>query len=138
MILARCSAAHTARKLGRVRKRLSTVALPFDMATGRKKPASPARGRQGERGLTGETGPQGPTGPPGPPMSRTDVLAVVEDQFYEIRKRLDGQLARIAELQAQMEAQHQELQAQHKETALLREQVELVHRLLKKLVGEDS
>jgi hypothetical protein len=64
-------------------------------------------------------------------MSRTDVLAVVEDEFYEIRKRLDVQLVRIAELQAQIDAQH-------KETALLREQVELVHALLKKLVAPDA
>ena len=64
-------------------------------------------------------------------MQRADVLAVVEDQFYEIRQRLDVQLARIGELQAQ-------IVEQHTETSRLREQVALVHGLLKKLVAQDS
>ena len=64
-------------------------------------------------------------------MARADILAVVEDQFYEIRKRLDVQLVRTAELQAQIDAQH-------KEMAGLREQVDLVHDLLKKLTAQDS
>jgi hypothetical protein len=64
-------------------------------------------------------------------MSRVDILAVVEDQFYEIRKRLDVQLARTGELQAQIDAQHREM-------AGLREQVDLVHALLKKITTPDS
>ena len=64
-------------------------------------------------------------------MARADILAVVEDQFYEIRKRLDVQLVRTGELQAQIDAHRAE-------TALLREQVDLVHDLMKKLTAQDS
>ena len=85
-----------------------------------------ARGPQGE---TGKTGPPGPVGPPGPKMSRADVIAVVEDQFYEVRKRLDIQLDRTGELQAQLDEQR-------KETARILEQVALVHSLLKKLTQD--
>ena len=63
-------------------------------------------------------------------MTRADILAVVEDQFYELRKRLDVQLTRTGELQAQIDAQKNE-------TVGLRQQVELVHGLLKKLVAEE-
>ena len=91
----------------------------------RKTIPAPAQGPQGERGKVG------PQGPPGPQMARADVLAVVEDQFYEIRQRLDVQLVRTSELQAQIDLQHQEM-------IRLREQVELVHGLLKKLVSQDS
>ena len=64
-------------------------------------------------------------------MARADILAVVEDQFYDIRKRLDIQLTRTGELQAQIDAQHMEL-------AALRQQVDLVHDLLKRLVSKDA
>ena len=64
-------------------------------------------------------------------MARADIIAVVEDQFYEIRQRLDVQLERTGELQAQIDAHR-------KETARLREQVDLVHGLLKTLVAQDS
>jgi hypothetical protein len=63
-------------------------------------------------------------------MARADIIAVVEDQFYEIRKRLDVQLVRTAELQAQIDAHR-------KETADLREQIDLVHGLVKKLTTQD-
>jgi len=63
-------------------------------------------------------------------MARADILAVVEDQFYEVRKCLDVQLERTGELQAQIDAQHKEMVA-------LRQQVELVHDLLKKLTAQD-
>jgi len=106
--------------------------LALAMAGAREK-ASPRadRGPQGETGKTGETGPQGPVGPPGAPMARADILAVVEDQFYDVRKRLDLQLVRTGELQAQLDAQRNEM-------TRLREQVELVHGLLKQLVARDS
>ena len=75
-------------------------------------------------------------------MARADILAVVEDQFYDIRKRLDIQLGRTAELQAQIDAQGEEMaaliDAQRKDTAALREQVKLVHALLKTLTAQDS
>ena len=62
-------------------------------------------------------------------MSRADVIAVVEDQFYEVRKRLDLQLERTEKLQVQIDEQR-------KETARILEQVELVHALLKKLTQD--
>jgi hypothetical protein len=62
-------------------------------------------------------------------MAKADVIAVVEDQFYEVRKRLDIQLERTAALQSQIDAQRQE-------TLRVLEQVELVHRLLKKLTQD--
>ena len=64
-------------------------------------------------------------------MARADILAVVEDQFFEIRQRLDVQLGRIGELQGQIDVQH-------KETVRLREQVDLVHGLMKNLTTQDS
>jgi hypothetical protein len=39
-------------------------------------------------------------------MSRANVLAMVEDQFYELRKQLDLQLMRFAQLQAQLDQIH--------------------------------
>jgi hypothetical protein len=39
-------------------------------------------------------------------MRRADVLAMVEDQFYEIRKQLDIQLQRFAQLQVQLDQIH--------------------------------
>src|SRR5688572_4106150 len=86
-------------------------------------------GKAGKEGPAGKTGPRGPAGPAGPKMSRTDVIAVVEDQFYDLRKRLDIQLERTSQLQA-------EIDAQRKETARILEQVELVHALLKKLTHD--
>ena len=71
-------------------------------------------------------------------MGKADVLAVVEDQFYEVRHHLDLQLVRIGELQAQLDAQGKEtarileqVDAQRSETARILEQVELIHRLLR-------
>ena len=94
---------------------------------GNKPPVQP----QVTTGIEGKTGPQGPIGPSGPPMARADILAVVEDQFYEIRKRLDLQLDRIGELQVHLDAQR-------KETARLHDQVDLVHGLMKRLTTSDS
>lgn len=74
----------------------------------------------GERGRTGKTGASGPPGPSGPPMGRADILAVVEDEFVDIRKRLDVQLIRTAELQAQLDSQRAEMGA-------LSQEVDLIH-----------
>jgi hypothetical protein len=41
-------------------------------------------------------------------MAPADILAVVEDQFYDVRKRLDAQLTRTAEIQQQLEGQRKE------------------------------
>jgi len=63
-------------------------------------------------------------------MARTDILAVVEDQFYDMNKRLDVQLLRTAEIQLQLDVQR-------KEIGELRSAVDQAHRLLKRLVADD-
>ena len=60
-------------------------------------------------------------------MAPADILAVVEDQFYE-RKRLDAQLTRTAQIQEQLEGQR-------KEIAELRRTVKVAHRLRKELLA---
>jgi hypothetical protein len=62
-------------------------------------------------------------------MTPADILAVVEDQLYDVRKRLDAQLTRSAEIQ-------QALAGQRKEIAELRRTVNLAHRLLKELLAK--
>jgi hypothetical protein len=57
------------------------------------------------------------------------IFAVVEDQFYDVHKRLDAQLTRTAEIQ-------QQLEGQRKEIAELRRTVNLAHRLLKELIAK--
>jgi hypothetical protein len=44
-------------------------------------------------------------------MKPAEVLALVEDQFYELRKQLDIQLTRFAELQAQLDQIHRLLKS---------------------------
>lgn len=68
-----------------------------------------ARGRHGERGAKGQAGVRGlvgPAGPIGPQVKRADVLAMVEDQFVEMRKEMALQLARMAQIQAQLDQIH--------------------------------
>ncbi len=75
------------------------------MATGRRGP----RGQTGARGPRGAAGPQGPTGPSGPvgpKLQRADMLAMVDDQFSQIRRRLDTQLTRMAQIQQQLDQIH--------------------------------
>lgn len=60
-------------------------------------------------------------------MSKADVLAIVADQFDDIRRRLDVQLTRTGQLQEQLDRQHQE-------TIALREQFTEVQELLKDLM----
>ena len=69
------------------------------------------RGKRGARGATGARGLQGPAGPPGPKMKPAEVLALVEDQFYEIRKQLGVQLQRFGQLQAQLDQIHRLLKS---------------------------
>ena len=61
-------------------------------------------------------------------MARADILAVVEDQFFDVRKRLDVQLIRTAEIQQQLDAQQRELVELHNA-------VNLSHQLLKELLA---
>lgn len=74
-----------------------------------------ARGPRGVAGPVGPIGPAGPVGPAGPKVSRADVLEMVEDQFLEIRKELGLQLARMGQIQTQLDQ---------------------IQKLLKKLVSE--
>ena len=86
---------------------------------------------------TPPTGPQGIPGiqgPAGPAMAKADVLAIVADQFDDIRHRLDLQLTRTAQVQDQLDRQHKEIAAQHKEMVALREQLTEVQALLKTLL----
>jgi hypothetical protein len=64
------------------------------------------RGKKGEHGERGLPGARGERGPAGPTPSRADILAVVEDQFYEMRRQLDVQLTRFAQLQTQLDQIH--------------------------------
>jgi len=60
----------------------------------------------------------GPAGPPGPTMTRADVLAMVEDQFQELRKQLDVQLVRMSQIQQQLDQIHAAIkQLIHEDTA---------------------
>ena len=62
-------------------------------------------------------------------MAPADILAVVEDQFFDVRQRLDVQLERTAQVQ-------QQLDAQRKEIAELHQAVDLAHQLLKQLLAK--
>lgn len=64
------------------------------------------RGERGRRGARGLAGPMGPAGPVGPAPDRAAVLAMVEDQFLEIRKELGLQLSRMGQIQAQLDQIH--------------------------------
>ena len=62
-------------------------------------------------------------------MAPGDILAVVEDQFYDVRKRLDMQLKSTAAIQQQLDEQRREI-------ADLRRTDGLAHRLLKQLLAK--
>jgi hypothetical protein len=64
-------------------------------------------------------------------MARADILAVVEDQFYDVRKRLDLQLKSTGRIQRQLDGQRREISE-------LRHTVHLAHRLLKQLIAKMS
>src|SRR5215831_16177709 len=84
-------------------------------------------GEQGARGPAGAVGARGARGPQGRSTSRAHILAVVDDQFTEMRKQLDFQLKRSGELQ-------REFDLQRKDIAELRQQLGDVHGLRKDLM----
>lgn len=79
------------------------------MVTNRVRNARNEKAARGPKGATGDRGPSGPAGPPGPAGSRmkpAEVLALVEDQFHEIRKQLEINLRRMAQIQVQLDQIH--------------------------------
>lgn len=88
------------------------------------------RGKTGKTGATGKTGKTGKigkigkTGPRGPSMKRSEVLAIVADQFEEIRKQLD--------------VQRKQLELQLQRTAQVQAQLDHVSSLVKRLVEDDA
>ena len=60
--------------------------------------ATGARGERGQRGLRGERGPAGPA------VTRAQVLAAVHHEFEDLRKQLQIQLERMAQIQLQIDA----------------------------------
>lgn len=58
-------------------------------------------GPRGRRGATGLRGRRGPAGPPGPKVQRAEILAVVDDQFAEVRKNFKTQLNHSTKIQTQ-------------------------------------
>ena len=67
------------------------------------KAAQGRRGSKGDRGITGPRGERGPVGPAGPKMQAAEILALVDDQFAQIRKQMEIQLQRTAQLQMQLD-----------------------------------
>jgi hypothetical protein len=74
-------------------------------------------GKTGLRGKTGARGRTGPTGPPGPKVQRAEILAVVDDQFVEVRRNFKTQLKHSTKIQKQLDE---------------------IHGLLKKLIEQSS
>lgn len=64
------------------------------------------RGLRGRTGATGATGVKGERGQPGPTATRTQILAAVQSEFDELRKHLQVQLERTAQMQQQLDAIH--------------------------------
>ena len=69
-------------------------------------PKANERGARGKVGATGARGVRGLTGPAGPKATRADIVAVVDDQFFQIRKQLELQLQRTGQLQVQLDQIH--------------------------------
>jgi hypothetical protein len=79
--------------------------------------ATKKAGKRGLRGRTGARGRAGPTGPPGRKVQRAEILAVVDDQFVEVRKNFKTQLKHTTKIQTQLDE---------------------IHGLLKKLIEQSS
>jgi hypothetical protein len=45
-------------------------------------------------------------GPPGPKLKRADVVAMIDDQLTHLRRQLDVQLSRMAQIQQQLDQIH--------------------------------
>jgi hypothetical protein len=73
--------------------------------------------KRGRRGKTGARGRVGPIGPAGPKVQRAEILAIVDDQFVEVRKNFKTQLKHTTKIQTQLDE---------------------IHGLLKKLIKQSS
>jgi hypothetical protein len=73
--------------------------------------------KRGLRGKTGARGRTGPAGPAGPKVQREEILAIVDDQFVEVRKNFKTQLTH---------------------TTKIHKQLDEIHGLLKKLIEQSS
>jgi hypothetical protein len=85
-----------------------------------------SRGARGARGARGVNGARGAIGPAGPKMPRDEVLAIVDDQFSEMRKQFNLQVTRMSQVQHEVVLQ--------KDTTELRRQLADVHDLVKSLI----
>jgi len=86
-----------------------------------------AKGSRGRKGARGLRGPAGVAGPAGPRMKPAEVLALVDDQFFQIRRQLDLQLQRTGQLQVQLD------RIQSKTTDVY-STLDMMHVLIKQLV----
>jgi len=73
--------------------------------------------QRGPRGKTGARGRTGPAGPAGRKVQRAEILAVVDDQFVEVRQNFKTQLEHTTKIQRQLDD---------------------IHGLLKKLIEQSS
>jgi hypothetical protein len=60
-------------------------------------------GTRGRRGATGARGRRGRAGPAGPRVQRVEILAVVDDQFVEVRRNFKTQLKHTTKIQTQLD-----------------------------------
>lgn len=87
----------------------------------------PKRSSRGASGKTGARGKTGATGPAGPPVRREDVVAVVDDQFSDIRKNFARQEKSFA-------TQHQQFGTHLEHITKIQNQLDDIHGLLKQLI----
>jgi hypothetical protein len=67
-------------------------------------------------------------------VSRDEILAVVDEQFTEIRKRLDTQIVRAAQLQQELDAVRRETTELRRDTVELQRQLADVQALIRQSV----
>ncbi len=84
------------------------------------------RGKSGAKGATGARGFTGARGPAGPAVSKVQILAAVSDQFAAVNQRLQTQLARIAQLQQQLDQQQRDIVETRADVARIRVAIETV------------
>jgi len=68
--------------------------------------ATKRTGTRGRRGKTGARGRTGLTGPAGPKVQRAEILAVVDDEFVEVRRNFKSQLKHTTKIQHQLDEIH--------------------------------